>query len=187
MRQTIADNSPQPEKHGQPGIVQIAFQLLRQVEESVLEHVGGVDSTVEPGVHAQLDDPSQPVAVPLEQLGERTAIPGFKPLQQTDRFTGRVAHVLAPYFLTGATPRVRDKKIGFSGSIAVPTGQHRMFPPGWTASQSSSAGRSRGVIERFPKALLVRRKINFGDLTLDLVQSDALLAQRGSARYPWCK
>ena len=40
-RQSIADDQSQPEKHRQPGIPQIAFHPLRQVEEAILKHVGG--------------------------------------------------------------------------------------------------------------------------------------------------
>ena len=69
---------------GSLGSLEIAVDPLLQVEEAVLKHVGGVDSTLEPRVQAQLDHPAQAVAVPLEQLGERAAIAGSKPLNQVD-------------------------------------------------------------------------------------------------------
>ena len=103
-RQPIADDQSQPEKHRQLGVAQIALHPLRQVEEAVLKHVGGVDPTLKPRVHAQLDHPPQPVAVPLEQVGERPAIPGSEPLDQADGLARwifyDVAHTL--YWRTGA-------------------------------------------------------------------------------------
>ena len=50
---------------------------------------------MKPGVHAELDHPPQPVAVPLEQLGQRLAIPGSKPLEQVNVLTRWVVHDLA--------------------------------------------------------------------------------------------
>ena len=55
----------------QPAIAQIALHVLRQVEEAILKHVGGVDPTLEPHVHAELDHPAKAVAVALEQVSER--------------------------------------------------------------------------------------------------------------------
>ncbi len=94
-RQPIADDQPEPEEHRHLGIAQIALDPARQVEESVLEHVGGVDPTLEPRVHAQLDHPPQAVAVPLVQLGERTAVAGPEPLEDGDGFAGCVVDALA--------------------------------------------------------------------------------------------
>ena len=84
-----------PAATAQPAIAQIALHPLRQVEEAVLKHVRGVDPTIKPRVHAELDHPSQPVAVPLEQVGQRPAIPGSEPLEQVDGFTRWVVHDLA--------------------------------------------------------------------------------------------
>jgi hypothetical protein len=61
---------------------------LDQVEVSVLKDVGGINPTMQPSVHAELDHPPQSVAVLLEQLGQRAAIPGPEPLEQLGGFTG---------------------------------------------------------------------------------------------------
>jgi len=50
---------------------------------------------MKPCVHPQLDHPPQAVAVPLEEVGERAAIPGSEPLEQVDGFTRWVVHDLA--------------------------------------------------------------------------------------------
>ena len=97
-RQAIADDQSQPEEHRQPGIAQIALHPLRQVEEAVLEHVGGVDPTLEPRVHAQLDHPPQAVAVPLEKVRERRRSPARSRSTRMNGFTGGVVLELAiPY------------------------------------------------------------------------------------------
>jgi len=77
-----------------------------------LKHAGGVDPAMKPRVHADLDHPFKAVAVPLEQVGQRPAIPGSEPLEQVDAFTGWVVHDLAHTYMTGARPLIRDKKNG---------------------------------------------------------------------------
>jgi hypothetical protein len=57
-----------------------------------LKHVGGVDPTLEPRVHAELDHPAKTVAVALENRSASAAIPGLEPLEQVNGFTGWVAH-----------------------------------------------------------------------------------------------
>jgi hypothetical protein len=94
-RQPIADDPPQPEEHRQAGIAQIAVHPLRQVEEAVLKDVGRINPAMQPGVHSELDHPPQAVAVLLEQLGQRAAIPGPEALEQLGGFTRWVVHVLA--------------------------------------------------------------------------------------------
>jgi hypothetical protein len=94
-RQPIADDQSQPEKHRQPGIAQVALHPLRHFQEAVLKHVERIDPTIKPRIHAQLDHPPQAVAVPLEQVGQRPAIPGSKPLEQADGFARWVVRDLA--------------------------------------------------------------------------------------------
>ena len=96
QRQAIADHQAKQQEDRQPGIVEIALHPLRQVEEALLKHVGGIDPPPEPFVDAELDHAMQAIAMPLEQVGQGLAIPGADPLEQTDRFTGRVVHDLAP-------------------------------------------------------------------------------------------
>jgi hypothetical protein len=43
---------------------------------------------MQPGVHTELDHPPQSVAVLLEQLTQRAAIPGPEALEQLGGFTG---------------------------------------------------------------------------------------------------
>jgi hypothetical protein len=45
---------------------------------------------MQPGVHTELDHPPQSVAVLLEQLAQRAAIPGPEALEQLGGFTGEV-------------------------------------------------------------------------------------------------
>ena len=61
---------------------QIALHPLRRVEKAVLQHVGSIDSTIRPCIRAKLDHRSQPVAVPLEQVGQHPPILGFEPPEQ---------------------------------------------------------------------------------------------------------
>ncbi len=64
-------------------------------EEAVPQRVGSINPTIKPCILAQPDHPPQAVAVPLEQVGKRPAIPGAKPLEQLDGITRWVVHDLA--------------------------------------------------------------------------------------------
>ncbi len=91
-RQPIADHQSHPEEYRELGIAQITLQPLRQVEEAVLEHVGGIDLALEPRVHAEFDHPPQAVPVPLEEIGEHRAFPSSEPLEQANGLARWVIH-----------------------------------------------------------------------------------------------
>ena len=117
-RQPIADDPSQPEKHRHAGIAQIALHPLRQVEEAVLKHVGGIDPTLQPRVHAELDHPPQAVAVLLEQLGQRTAIPSPEPLEQADGFTRWVVPGLAHTLYPAGRRGFGTRKMGTTSTLS---------------------------------------------------------------------
>jgi hypothetical protein len=91
-RKPIADHQSHPEEYRELRIAQITLHPLRQVEEAVLEHIGGVDPALEPRVHAEFDHPPQAVSVPLEELGEHLAFPGPEPLEQANGLARRIIH-----------------------------------------------------------------------------------------------
>ena len=87
-----ADDQPQPQEGRQPGVLEVAVQAGRSVEEGVLEDVRGVDPALKPSIHAQLDHATQPVAVALEQVGQRLAVASAEPLEEIVGITGIVRH-----------------------------------------------------------------------------------------------
>ena len=66
----LADQEPEPdvERHGR--VADVLVEPPHRVEVALLDHVGGVDAALEPGVEAQRHHPPQPVAVALEQLDD---------------------------------------------------------------------------------------------------------------------
>ena len=65
------------------------------VELGLLQDVGGVDAPLEPPIEPQADHPPQPVAVPVEKLGQRGRIAGFGTADQVVGFT-RCGHQIGP-------------------------------------------------------------------------------------------
>ncbi len=64
----LADQEAEPdvERHGR--VPDELVEPSDRVEVAFLDHVRGVDAALEPGVQPQRHHPSQPAAIPLEQL-----------------------------------------------------------------------------------------------------------------------
>ena len=73
-RQPLAHDQPQPQEGRQLRALEVTVQPGGDVEERVLEHVGGVDPALKARIHAQLDHPAQPLPVTLEQVRQRLAV-----------------------------------------------------------------------------------------------------------------
>ena len=93
--QPVTHDQPEPEKHRQLGVAEIALQPGGHVEKPVLKHIRCVHPPLEPSVHAQLNHPAQSIAMPLVQVGERVAVAGTEPLEQMHGLARWIVHELA--------------------------------------------------------------------------------------------
>ena len=80
-----ADVQPQPEQRWQLRVSQIGVQVAGDVDERLLEHIGGVDAGSEPRVDAQLDHATEPIAVAIEYRRQRPAAARAQPLDGVGR------------------------------------------------------------------------------------------------------
>jgi hypothetical protein len=64
----------------------------RGIKKRILEHVGSIDSTLEPRIHAQLDHATQAVAVLLKQVRKRLAVAASEPLNKIQGIAGIIRH-----------------------------------------------------------------------------------------------
>lgn len=93
---------PQVERHGRVGGV--VRKAAGVVQVSLLEHVGGVDTTIQASVQTQAHHLPQPGAVAVEQLGLGLFVPGAGTAEQVVMFTLVAGPDRPPTSITGRSP-----------------------------------------------------------------------------------
>ena len=58
------------------GSAQVGIEIAGQLEVGLLEDVRGIEAGPQSGVHAELDHAPQPVAIAIEQFGQRLFVAG---------------------------------------------------------------------------------------------------------------
>ncbi len=92
-REPPPDVQAQPEQGRQLRIGQVGVKVVRHVEKGLLKNVRRVDAGPQPRIDAKLDHAPEPVAVLVEQLGERPAFATLEPLEEIGRIAHGVIHV----------------------------------------------------------------------------------------------
>ena len=80
-RWPVDQPEPEVERHGR-GVAGVLGNPLADVEIGLLEHVGRIDPAGEPAVEPQADHPPQPVAIAVEERGQRRLVAGHGALDK---------------------------------------------------------------------------------------------------------
>jgi hypothetical protein len=96
--QPLAGDQPEPEVEGHrrrvPGVL---GDPLADDEIRLLEHIGGIDPAREPAVEPQADHPAEPLAMAVEERGQRRLIAGQGAAEEKIRVVARrIGHRSAP-------------------------------------------------------------------------------------------
>jgi hypothetical protein len=87
---------PHPEQGLELGVGAVGIEIAGQVEVGLLEDVRGIEARPQAVVHAELDHAPQPLAIAVEQLGQRLAVAGAEPVDQVRHLVGSLVHEGAP-------------------------------------------------------------------------------------------
>jgi hypothetical protein len=80
--QLLARQKAQPEEKRHGGLLGVIRQAFGIIEKSLLEHVGGINASLEPAVQPQPHNLPQARAMTREQLSQRLGIAGLHLRQQ---------------------------------------------------------------------------------------------------------
>ena len=96
--QPLAGDQPEPEveRHGR-GVAGVLGEPLADVEIGLLEDVGRIDPAGEPAVEPQADHPPEPLAIAVEERGQRRLVAGQGAAEEKIRVVARrIGHRSAP-------------------------------------------------------------------------------------------
>src|SRR5262249_42500233 len=108
--ESLSGEGAEPEKEGTLGFLGELAGPAREVEEGLLEDVGGVEPALEAAVQPQADHLLEPLPVAVPERHEGVLIPGRPLPQQRDRVVRIVRHRGAH---TLGTAKVRRPSTGF--------------------------------------------------------------------------
>ena len=75
LHQPLADHQAEPEEQRELRIAEVLLQPLGHLDVRLLDHVRGVEPSLQARVEADLDHPAQAIAVALEQGVQRRPVP----------------------------------------------------------------------------------------------------------------
>src|SRR5262249_9044100 len=108
--ESLSGEGAEPEKEGTLGFLGELAGPAGEVEEGLLEDVGGVEPALEAAVQPQADHPLEPLAVAVPERPEGVLVPGRPLPQQRDRVV-RVPQRRGVH--TPGTAKVRRSSTGF--------------------------------------------------------------------------
>ena len=95
--QPLSHNQPQPEKNRNFRVAKVTVESRRRVQKRLLKHIRGVDTSLKPPVHPQLDHPAQPVMVGGKQLAQGRLVPAAQPVELSHRLAETIVASRRPH------------------------------------------------------------------------------------------